>query len=438
MNIQNININELEISKLNVRKNNVDNTDDDELTASIETNGLLNPLTVIFNNKSKKYEIIAGQRRFKVLKKLEHKTITCNVIPDTKNEDDQIIISLTENIHRKTMLLSDRVKTINNLTNKMNGDSEKVAELINISVRTIKQYNKISHLPDIIIDMLDAKGTDKISLEFAVHLSNLSIITMIISKEKSKSDNDYSNLIKIVQVFQDVKSSDRLSILKKVMNEKITETDFYKFFEQIGKIKIDYLKEKEIEKERDVKDHERREKEDEHDKIKKEKIIKKESIEQDNEQDSEQDSENKQFIDDKLLKIKQENNGSTHVTTSIWNPELQNVYRCAIIKRYNTCIISDMDNRVCEAAHIIPFSECDNFNIDNGLLLNCILHKLFDKHYWSINPETLMVKILNLDTIPIKIYDILEPYKDKYIGKLLKYDRTIEYLSEHYEKFKNQ
>ena len=31
-----------------------------------------------------------------------------------------------------------------------------------------------------------------------------------------------------------------------------------------------------------------------------------------------------------------------------------------------------------------------------------------------------MIEILNLDTIPIKIYDILEPYK--YIDKLLKYD----------------
>jgi len=52
-----------------------------------------------------------------------------------------------------------------------------------------------------------------------------------------------------------------------------------------------------------------------------------------------------------------------------------------------------MNEEICEAAHIIPFSLSENFDINNGLLLNCILHKLFDKHYWSINPDSLCVEI---------------------------------------------
>ena len=175
MNIQNINMDDLEISKLNVRKNISNNDALEELRKSIEINGLLNSLTVKFNDISKKYEIIAGQRRFIVLKELEHKTVICNIIPDDKNDDEQIIISLTENIHRSNMLLSERVKTINNLSSNFDGNCKKVAELTNISIKTIQQYNKISYLPDFIIDMLDAKGDLKLSLEFMVVILTFTI-----------------------------------------------------------------------------------------------------------------------------------------------------------------------------------------------------------------------------------------------------------------------
>ena len=97
-----------------------------------------------------------------------------------------------------------------------------------------------------------------------------------------------------------------------------------------------------------------------------------------------------------------------------------------------------MDNEVCEAVNIIPLSNCEDFNIDNGLLLNSILHKLFDKNYWSINPDTLCVEILNFDMNTNGIYSILEPYKDKYIGILKEHEETINYLSEHYKNFKEQ
>jgi hypothetical protein len=77
-----------------------------------------------------------------------------------------------------------------------------------------------------------------------------------------------------------------------------------------------------------------------------------------------------------------------------------------------------------------------NFDIDNGLLLNSILHKLFDNNYWSINPETLRVEIFDHNINSIEICNILEPYRNKYIGILKSYDKTIEYLTIHYRKIK--
>ena len=71
----------------------------------------------------------------------------------------------------------------------------------------------------------------------------------------------------------------------------------------------------------------------------------------------------------------------------------QDTFRKEVIKKYNRCIISHSIDIECEACHIIPYSICKNFDIDNGLLLSSDLHKTFDKYCWSINPKTLKVEI---------------------------------------------
>jgi len=66
----------------------------------------------------------------------------------------------------------------------------------------------------------------------------------------------------------------------------------------------------------------------------------------------------------------------------------QKTFREKIIKRDKYCIISGMDEELCEAAHIIPRSINENYDIDNGILLRRDLHATFDLNYWSIDPET--------------------------------------------------
>ena len=351
----------------------------------------------------------------------------CNVISNTTNDNEQTIISLTENVQRSNMLLSERIKTINHLTNKFDGDCKKVSELTHISMTTIKQYNKLSHFPNFIIDMLDAKGNEKISLEFAVHLSNLDFITGLISENKS-IDKDNSDLIKIIDVFLDVKSSDRLNIIKKLMTNKITEKNLYTYIAHIGKIKLTYLEEQKLKEleEQKIKDEIIRIKLEE-EKLKKLKELEEQQI---------IDFTNKELKTSEEIfneKMKQ-NIDNIYITTKTRNPELQKLYRDAIITRYNRCVVSDMCVEVCEAAHIIPFSRCENFDIDNGLLLNSILHKLFDKYYWSINPSSLCIEINKVST---DIYNILKLYENKHIKILSCFPETIINLQEHYKEFKS-
>ena len=122
-----------------------------------------------------------------------------------------------------------------------------------------------------------------------------------------------------------------------------------------------------------------------------------------------------------------------YVNVQIINPQLQNKYREDIIKRFNRCIVSDMDVEVCEAAHIIPFSDCENFDIDNGLLLNKILHTLFDNHRWSINPDRLRIEISS--KCNDDIYNIIKLYENKDITVLKPYPNIIKYLTQHYNVF---
>ena len=412
MNIQTIDIQKLQISPFNVRK--LSNELLNELKTNIKMHGLLNPITVKFNNDNNMYEIIAGQRRFHAMKELNFNNIQCNVIASDTIERDQIILSLTENIHRDNMNLSDKIKTFKKLLIYYDNDPKKLSTNINIDTKLISQYMAISHFPDSILDKLDKRGNDKISLQFAVLLSKINI-------------TDEDELNEIIQIFYDIKHTDRIKLMKKIMDtEKYGGTEFHKFIQKIGKTKTIFLKEVEEQK-----------------KIKTDYI---KYLEKQNQQDANIKSINivqQNIINDiiinqddikkKIHEIKEKNN-SLYINTQIRNPELQSMYRKAIIQRFNNCIISNYDNEICEASHIIPFSESNNFDIDNGILLNNILHKLFDKHYWSINPNTLCFEIFKSSTNDI--YNIMKQYDNQCIEILKKYPKINEYLINHYNKSK--
>ena len=421
MNIHTIDITKLQISQFNVRK--LSNESLNELKTNIEIHGLLNPLTVKLNNDNNMYEIIAGQRRFHAMKELNFNNIQCNVIATDTCEKEQIILSLTENIHRDNMNLSDKIKTYKKLLIHYNNDTKELSKNININTKLIGQCMAISHFPDSILDKLDKRGNEKLSLEFAVLLSKIDI-------------TDEEELNEIIKLFYDVKQTDRIKLMKKIMNTyKYGDiAEFHKYIQKIGKIKTQFLKELEQKKQQETNIKAR--------------IL--EKIEQEKKQeiiinDTSQLNEiiinnnsllliNQDDIDKQIQEINENNNNSLYITTTIRNPALQNIYRKAIIQRFNKCIISDYDNEICEASHIIPFSESKNFDINNGILLNNILHKLFDKHYWSINPITLCFEIVKSPTIDI--YNIMKQYDKQCIEILKKYPQINKYLTNHYSKSK--
>jgi putative restriction endonuclease len=65
----------------------------------------------------------------------------------------------------------------------------------------------------------------------------------------------------------------------------------------------------------------------------------------------------------------------------------QKNFRKICIEKYKKCIISGVFSGECQACHIIPYSIGLN-NVNNSLLLNYSLHKLFDDGYWTIDSDT--------------------------------------------------
>ena len=86
----------------------------------------------------------------------------------------------------------------------------------------------------------------------------------------------------------------------------------------------------------------------------------------------------------------------------------QTIFRNNLIKLYTRCIISDDDADVCQACHIIPYSETQNNDINNGLLLNYNLHHLFDNFVISFK------YLSNLDNL-FDVYAVI--FSEKIKGK---------------------
>ena len=71
----------------------------------------------------------------------------------------------------------------------------------------------------------------------------------------------------------------------------------------------------------------------------------------------------------------------------------QGKFRNQLQERYKNCLVTKADGSECEACHILPYRECQTYDVNNGLWLCANLHKSFDLLYWTIHPDTL--KIVN-------------------------------------------
>lgn len=108
----------------------------------------------------------------------------------------------------------------------------------------------------------------------------------------------------------------------------------------------------------------------------------------------------------------------------------QSAFRKTLLaQRPNCCAISATNEiTVLEAAHIIPYSErfADRDSPENGLLLRSDIHKLFDAHLISINPETKVVEVAE---------SVQSPDYVELKGKTIKDTVSVKSLTHHFREY---
>ena len=223
MNIVNINIDQLVVSAINVRKTQINEIE--ELSNSIDINGLINPITVrkIMDDK---YEIIAGQRRYLAMKELCKHTIPCIVIIANDKQAEEL--SLIENLQKNNLSNCDKVKSFSKLFDNYANDYDKIKTMVKVSKATIKKYLRIKDLPIEVLEKLDANDKTKINVPIAIELLPL-------------VDKDI-DLIDVIDKLAPLKSKNKIEAIKKfVENDSNNIGDLDDIIDELNEIdKVDY------------------------------------------------------------------------------------------------------------------------------------------------------------------------------------------------------
>lgn len=154
----------LVVSPLNVRKAldaGQEDSNVEELAASIREKGLLSPLTVRPLTDGR-FEILVGQRRYLACQLVPLDPVPC-FVKEGLSDAEAISLSLIENVHRADMHPIDKAKALQALFAK-HGSYEGVAKESACSPATIRRYLKLLELPVVLQDRIGtADGPSGIS-----------------------------------------------------------------------------------------------------------------------------------------------------------------------------------------------------------------------------------------------------------------------------------
>lgn len=113
----------------------------DELAASIEIHGLLQPVVLVGEFGHPPYQLISGQRRFLAHQKLGRKEVKA-VFTGPLNRTEAIIRSLVENLQRVDLNFADTQIAVTELYREF-GSEEQVRIHTGLSIRTIRDHLQI-------------------------------------------------------------------------------------------------------------------------------------------------------------------------------------------------------------------------------------------------------------------------------------------------------
>lgn len=187
----------------------------EELCQTIKTHGVIQPIVVRMRNN--KYEIIAGERRYRAVTKLGLPTIPA--IVREFNDSQAASIALIENLQREGLTAIEEAMAYQKLIDLHDLTQESLAQRLGKSQSTIANKIRLLNLPDVIKQALMARQVTERHARALLSLANeelqLRILNEIIEKELNVKQTEarvafYKEKTKIV------KKSKRISYTKDV------------------------------------------------------------------------------------------------------------------------------------------------------------------------------------------------------------------------------
>lgn len=123
----------------------IDEAGIEELAASIETHGLLQPVTVRKAEDGKGYLLVAGERRFRAHQLLRRETIAA--IATRGNPDE---LSLIENIQREDLSPLEEAAAMERMMSRHGYTQDALARVVGKARPTVTKLLKLNALPEVI------------------------------------------------------------------------------------------------------------------------------------------------------------------------------------------------------------------------------------------------------------------------------------------------
>jgi len=149
--VYNISIEQIDPSP-NQPRQNFARADMEELINSIQTNGIIQPL-ILVQKEQGKYEIIAGERRWRSAKILGLKTVPSLVRAIDVNK--KLEIALLDNIQRKDLNAMEKARAYQRLIDEFNLTQENISKRLGVARATVANTLRLLRLPEVIQNAIE-------------------------------------------------------------------------------------------------------------------------------------------------------------------------------------------------------------------------------------------------------------------------------------------
>tara|TARA_A100001015_G_scaffold201257_1_gene224697 strand:+ start:317 stop:1183 length:867 start_codon:yes stop_codon:yes gene_type:complete len=136
-------------------RKNFDANDLEDLSNSIKSKGILNPILVTQSNDKNvsSYDLIAGERRWRAAQMAKIHEVPCIVINDV-DANSASVMSLIENIQRKDLNAIEEAQGLNELINQHNYTQENTGKIVGKSRAYITNSLRLLKLPEKILSLI--------------------------------------------------------------------------------------------------------------------------------------------------------------------------------------------------------------------------------------------------------------------------------------------